>query len=125
MIDHADNTTALVPQKMDPEAKTTWLEALRSGNFEQTTSKLQDEKGCNCCLGVLARVQDIKFKSSVYGQSFNFGEVVDHEGDYISNYCPPDGFCGISPDVQEHLVNMNDVEKKSFDEIADYIEANL
>lgn len=38
--------------KMNPEVKAMWLDALRSGEYEQTVSRLRDEKGY-CCLGVL------------------------------------------------------------------------
>lgn len=41
-----------MPDKMNPEVKAMWLDALRSGEYEQTFSRLRDEKGY-CCLGVL------------------------------------------------------------------------
>lgn len=37
---------------MKPEIAQKWVEALRSGNYTQTTKTLRDDKGY-CCLGVL------------------------------------------------------------------------
>src|SRR5579859_644230 len=46
---------------MDPNAKRLWIEALRSGEYNQTTGVLEriyddDGRVANCCLGVLCRV---------------------------------------------------------------------
>ena len=41
--------------KLKPEVKSAWLEALRSGQYTQTTEVLRDETGY-CCLGVLCDV---------------------------------------------------------------------
>lgn len=40
---------------MNPELKSKWLEALRSGRFEQATNALRSEAGF-CCLGVLCEI---------------------------------------------------------------------
>lgn len=37
---------------MNPAVKAAWVEALRSGEYQQTNGKLRDDKGF-CCLGVL------------------------------------------------------------------------
>jgi hypothetical protein len=42
-------------EKMNPEAKKLWIEALRSGEYQQTRSVLHDDNGF-CCLGVLCDV---------------------------------------------------------------------
>lgn len=45
-----------VYEKMDPEIKARWVEALRSGVFTQGQSRLRDDTGDevkHCCLGVL------------------------------------------------------------------------
>lgn len=39
--------------KMNPEIKTQWLEALRSGDYEQTDNYLHRPGDGFCCLGVL------------------------------------------------------------------------
>lgn len=43
-------------QRMDPTIKARWLEALRSGEYEQTTEELRSKAGCFCCLGVLCHL---------------------------------------------------------------------
>lgn len=40
---------------MKPDIKEDWIEALRSGEYDQTTGTLE-RKGANCCLGVIADV---------------------------------------------------------------------
>lgn len=39
--------------KMNPEIKTKWVDALRSGEYQQTHGDLRDSDGF-CCLGVLS-----------------------------------------------------------------------
>lgn len=65
---------------MDKEVKALWLEALRSGRYEQATGKLatvnEDGSKSYCCLGVLC---DVAVKAGV-----DVGERV-HEG-YMDHY---------------------------------------
>jgi hypothetical protein len=42
---------------MTPEFKAKWIEALRSGKYQQTRGALKDDKGM-CCLGVAADLID-------------------------------------------------------------------
>ncbi len=49
-----------LPADYTPEAlpgRDLWLEALRSGNYQQGNGQLS-VCGCDCCLGVLCKVQD-------------------------------------------------------------------
>lgn len=39
--------------KMDPELKRKWVEALRSGRYQQAHGELRSEEGGYCCLAVL------------------------------------------------------------------------
>lgn len=41
---------------MNPEVKAKWLPALRSGDYRQTTSILNNGRGEFCCLGVLCEI---------------------------------------------------------------------
>lgn len=41
---------------MNPEVKAKWLPALRSGDYKQTTSILNNNQGGFCCLGVLCEI---------------------------------------------------------------------
>ena len=41
---------------MNPEVKSLWLSALRSGEFQQTSGVLQSSDNRYCCLGVLCEL---------------------------------------------------------------------
>jgi hypothetical protein len=109
---------------MNPEIKTKWLEALRSGRYAQTQALLRDTKGY-CCLGVLCDIVDPDEWAQV--EDCVEDPPVDcflHHGSKTM----PDDFvlCGV--DLRgvdaDTLANLND-NGKSFAEIADFIEANL
>lgn len=85
------------------QQKKKWIKALRSGKYKQGKAVLHNEfYSTYCCLGVLEKVCKIKRI----------------------------GMCYLSPEklprnIQETLVQMNDANEKSFEEIADYIEKKL
>lgn len=121
---------------MNAELKTSWLEALRSGNYKQCTGKLCNVISTNksyCCLGVLLDVAKSK--------GFDM-DITDAPHDYPGdNYCMrftykqnssdgelPNSFreeVGISNVHEQQLIDMNDDDRSSFTEIADYIEKEL
>lgn len=89
---------------MDAELKAKWVKALRSGEYQQcrmTLRKSVDGNTSHCCLGVLNEVRGVKNDPSGY---IDFPNLV---GDW------------------QILARMNDEQGKSFNQIADYIEANL
>lgn len=91
-------------QKMDQDLKPRLLEALRSGRYKQGRERLL-HCGRYCCLGVTYHLID----PNIYPR------------------CLPPGWedrTGISLDAETHLIHMND-NGKTFDEIANWIEANL
>ena len=122
---------------MNPRIKQRWLDALRSGEYKQTTETLRDENGF-CCLGVLC---DLHAKErgmnwvrqtdgyELYGETQilplsvqewagldnDIGGLVDfeYEGD------------GIMYVKSESLPEINDTWNKNFNEIADLIEAQI
>lgn len=98
---------------MNPELKTNWIAALRSGDYTQTTSAIKDERG-HCCLGVLAELIDpTGFKVTIDSvQDWRGGIDLGEHADEI----------GLPRDEMMRLMNLNDSERKSFVEIADYIE---
>lgn len=122
---------------MNPQIKQRWLEALRSGEYKQTTENLRDINGF-CCLGVLC---DLYAKErgtdwvqlidsyELYGEiqllplsvqkwaglNTNVGGMVDFE-------CEADGVMHVK---SETLPEINDSWNKNFNEIADLIEAQL
>lgn len=110
---------------MNPELKSKWLEALRSGNYKQAHGKLKTDKGY-CCLGVLCEVAGLQGEVSRYYSSpdrtiYMFGthsEVSFFPEELRSIAC-------ISEKNRRVLMEMNDNDRKSFAEIADWIQRNL
>src|SRR5579859_5395879 len=96
------------------ELKTEWVEALRSGKYVQGTGYLRDANEQFCCLGVLADIINptawgkVEFNAYMFKNSF-----ATLSADILPR------------DIQEVLYTMNDHDKKTFIEIADYIETNL
>jgi len=85
-----------------------WVKALRSGEYKQTDGFLKDDDRF-CCLGVLADIVD----SCEWGNDGNWRN---------SNTNLPGQ---IIPDQQQEiLVDLNDKERFSFGEIANYLEEN-
>jgi hypothetical protein len=107
---------------MDPELKAKWLEALRSGHYAQTREYLRQDGGY-CCLGVLCDVVD----PEAWGEEDRW-QYAD-EGDIDAEICElPESFrhrAGITDRAQSVLIELNDCEEATFEQIADYIEANL
>jgi hypothetical protein len=107
---------------MNPEVKKLWLEALRSGNYEQTRFFLRDKRGY-CCLGVLCDLHpDVDWSRSTPGVAF-----YPFDEDEMDLGILPDkasSWSGLTDEQRNILMNMND-DGKSFEEIADYIENNI
>lgn len=90
---------------MDAALKQKWVAALRSGKYKQHRGLLQDS-GAYCCLGVML----------VVGKKASTLRLAD--------YGQIDVILG-SEETRTKLTAMNDQEKLSFPEIADWIEANI
>ena len=91
------------------EEKEKWVAALRSGEYEQGFGKLEAEGlgGMRyCCLGVLCHILGYN-SSSAYRIEYDSDED-DHDLINLS--------------VQDSLIELNDTDQESFDEIANYIE---
>lgn len=94
-----------------------WIAALRSGKYKQGKSRLK-RGDAFCCLGVAC---DIKGSCSW---------ITEHGIEYFG----PSGYSlsyemldelQIDNKIQDHLIFMNDMEERSFTEIADYLEGQL
>jgi len=105
---------------LKPKLKAAWIKALRSGKFRQGRGSLYKD-GKYCCLGVLARIQGCSTEA--------LKDVADENQ-------PPRGFkAGLRKPTFEKLVFMNDGEhrfggflpesRKSFKQIADWVQKNL
>lgn len=95
---------------MDQELKAKWVAALRSGEYKQADCQLYNDRAdAYCCLGVLGMLKGIPLSKL--------------KGD--ASKSTPSEWGDLSEDAVCQLVNMNDSQHKSFEQIAAYIEANL
>lgn len=98
---------------MNIQIKQAWIDALRSGKYIQTCTRLSNgDRTCHCCLGVLCEVMDINpvenyCTVNTIGQYTILNEIIG------------------SVKQTEILWKMNDLHKNTFAEIAQYIETNL
>jgi hypothetical protein len=130
-------------QPMDPVVKSRWLDALRSGDFEQGREFLErvDEtkkffglvtkkSSKYCCLGVLASIESVpksvNDSSDVITMRYDFGDFSEdlEDGFGSSESMIPEGYLGISYNAAITLADMND-SGANFIEIANWIEENL
>jgi hypothetical protein len=102
---------------MDTQIIKKWIAALRSGKYKQGRNKLRDKEDCYCCLGVLcdivAPTKWTKIESDA--RWFNLGHWEFPSKEIMRKV-------GIKSRTRNILVSMNDYNKISFDEIADYLE---
>lgn len=122
----------MVYQKINPEWKARWLEALRSGKYQQGKYRLRDNAdGADrfCCLGVLCDTYD----PNGWGPNNSDPDSVDSrlvymapDGGVGSAYLPLqiEAEVGITQSAQDKLTSLND-EPHDFDYIADWIEVYL
>jgi hypothetical protein len=117
---------------MNPEIKQLWIDALRSGDYAQDTSKLHNTfANTYCCLGVLC---DLAVKAGVateeeYG---SFGNDEDRSQGTLPNVIgewsgvDPEGrFKGTTGIAHTSLIGLNDDAGYTFEQIADVIEAQF
>lgn len=106
---------------MDAQLKTKWVEALRSGKYEQGRRQLRRDNEF-CCLGVLCDLIDPAKWISSGGAGFRYRGI-----DHNAMSFPPNEVTrnvGLPRDLENQVAGMND-DGNSFAEIADYIEANI
>lgn len=112
-----------------------WIEALRNGQYKQGRDKLaiidndDDDEICYCCLGVackLKNVSDKELENNVEIAELSkldpYEEFNDLYSDLLELGIPIQLINGNLPN---ELIRLNDNEKKSFIEIADWIEQNV
>ena len=110
---------------MIPEVKEAWVEALRSDDYAQTRGylcrddleSLHNGNEGYCCLGVLCDVLGVFQKN---GRVVFMGESSYTNRPYTLRHK-----LGLSLNDEKGLITLNDQKRADFDEIADYIEANL
>lgn len=109
--------------------KKRWIKALRSGDYEQGRGVLK--RTCEnipdkfCCLGVLCEIHPSTVERPTgSGQSF-FGWLSDN--DLTGATLPSEMRKDLKMDeiLIGNLIEMNDMQFKNFNDIADWIEENL
>ncbi len=90
---------------MDAKLKADWVAALRSGEYQQNDGCIREGDRL-CCIGVGAVVS---------GRRRDELWCTEEEASAL----------GLPPLMRAAIIQMNDDEKKSFPEIADWIEANI
>lgn len=119
---------------MTVKNKEEWIDALRSGDFRQTTGALKavSMDGSTvgyCCLGVYAEICGIDSdRSGPAEMHFIFPSAVTGHP-VITTSLPPTDWCieqGLTPWLAHTLANMNDgaadMRPHTFAEIADFLE---
>lgn len=115
-----ETQTTEAVQRMDPEVKRLWVEALESGEFKQATGMLRrDEDGTRyCCLGVLCELHrrlssdPFEWENCGNGKSYGGGLILPPEE--VSEWAEaPIGYCEVGL--------LND-KGESFSAIAAYIQ---
>lgn len=95
-----------------------WVAALRSGKYRQGKNRLRNSCNQFCCLGVLCDISEIS-QFDEDGFYLKAGAILPYKVMEWADIKSP------SPYAQEYsLMSMNDSLNKSFEEIADFIEAN-
>lgn len=108
---------------MDAELKKKWVDALRSGEYQQGRHALRSGNGY-CCLGVLCEVLGMeKYGTAMYmHDGYGIGLTIPSKMAAplgLMNPCYKDA----EMPIRDRLMGMNDNELKTFDQIADYIES--
>ena len=111
------------------ENRKKWIEALRSGEYKQTSAALVDPYGY-CCLGVACNISGLGHWEQREGNHFQHYKCVTNN-DYV-DYAYGDlplkvmhwlGLDSLVGDYEDSdLITNNDVDDLSFEQIADIIE---
>lgn len=104
---------------MKQDVKERWIKALRSSEYEQGYGHLYVKNEGYCCLGVLADVEDMWGNKKVKGSS----KVLSSANEFLGPLQREQ--IELDYDDMYKLVELNDDEEASFNEIADWIERNL
>lgn len=124
-------------KKLHPHFKAKWLEALRSGEYAQTTEHLHTEDGF-CCLGVACHLYDPNQWYPVELDTADYGVITVYESTSRNDDLPARGDLpdeifdtllqrhsdASGQSILEFIAVRND-EGWSFAKIADWIEEHL
>ena len=118
--------------KLPREFTKEWLTALRSGEYKQTSGSLYNiqDQGY-CCIGVAARIKYplhyLKNKNNKYAGVLQGNKKSIHSDTKYKLSKIPQELQGSVDESQlvQQLVDLNDDEGYSFEEIAEWIENNV
>ncbi len=123
--------------KLKPEFKVRWVEALRSGKYDQGRTCLKSKYGAYCCIGVAAEISGCDLEAyhnpehlAALDYSSDLNGIVTRMG---GDSYPPSSISNewllepvqYNQDPLPVLAFMNDHEGKDFNHIAKWIEENL
>jgi hypothetical protein len=132
--------TEYLDRHLKPEVKKAWVQALRSGDYTQSTGRLRTEGGF-CCLGVLCDLavdagigkwnDELRFETPYESNPYDLppavstwagGKVSGREltAEHVSAAVDGENIL-----VADLLVGFNDDHKFTFNQIADLIEDQL
>lgn len=100
---------------MKEAIKKEWVAALRSGKYKQGRGKLRHQNDTFCCLGVLIDVMGEEWY--VVAGNYRCDGLTTSLSDRLLDVTELTS--------ESTLMKMNDDKRKSFDEIADWIDENL
>lgn len=109
---------------MKTELKQKWVKALRSGEYKQGRDRLRDGGDRYCCLGVLCDVLSEGEWERDPVQKDWWRKYGDNEDKFGVPRDQRDSM-GLSENIESFLIGLNDSERKTFEEIADWIEENI
>jgi len=99
--------------------KKKWLNALRSKKFDQTEGSMCSyDGGAFCCLGVLKSITG-QLREEHWHDGYPMSVT---KGEALETTMP---YAGLSVEMQEKLIHLNDEKKYSFEKIASYISRNV
>lgn len=116
---------------MNEDIKAAWVKALRSGAYRQGNGRLRGADDEFCCLGVLCDVVKRDKRTPFHKawewfkglHSWIFGKPGNPTiGSNAFLPGPVQEWVGLETGQVQALMRMNDFERRSFDEIADWIE---
>jgi len=124
---------------MTPKLKDKWTAALRSGKYPQGFGQLSFKDGSEeqfvyCCLGVLHEVAGGKWITNGPRSNGEIAQAIEYENEYGLDL--PSNREDILPKIlldeygltekdQDKLVQLNDIERLDFKQIADWIDEHI
>lgn len=106
---------------MDQDIKQKWVEALRSGKYEQGENLLR-YKNTYCCLGVLCDLYSQDWSNAELQDVYSFGGEIEVLPDNVKNWARLD--YPNPPTSRGNLAYLND-RGVTFEKLADLIEKEL